>query len=86
MPAAEAMFQVIVDTGLSVYVENEDISGWFNSSTVNDDVDYKGLSITKTNTTQLLVTFRSGTNTTIIQSNMNTTVTQSNISWLFCFF
>ncbi|KAK2190863.1 hypothetical protein NP493_66g06040 [Ridgeia piscesae] len=51
--------------GLSVYVENEDISGWFNSSTVNDDVDYKGLSITKTNTTQLLVTFRSGFSLTI---------------------
>ncbi|KAI0225835.1 Mucin-like protein [Lamellibrachia satsuma] len=46
--------------GLTVFVDNEDITGWFNSSNVDDDADYTGLSITKKNTTQLLVAFKSG--------------------------
>ena len=53
-------FPVILDVGLTVFVDNEDITGWFNSSNVDDDADYTGLSITKKNTTQLLVAFKSG--------------------------
>ncbi|KAI0238816.1 hypothetical protein LSAT2_010422 [Lamellibrachia satsuma] len=53
------------DKGLTVFVEGNDITRWFNSSNVDDDADYTGLSITKKNTTQLIVAFKSGFSLTI---------------------
>ena len=50
------------DVGLVVFLNNEDMTGWFNSSDVNDDRDFTNILITKTNNTQLQVTFKSGMN------------------------
>jgi len=52
--------KIISDVGLTVFVANEDITGWFKSSDVGNDVEHTGLIITKTNTTQLMVAFNSG--------------------------
>ena len=43
-----------------VFLNNEDITGWLNSSDVNDDRDFTNIFITQTNSTQLQVTFKSG--------------------------
>ena len=61
---------MIYYVGLTVFVENNDLTSWFNSSNVNDDIDYTGLSITKRNTTQILVSFRSGESTALVKSKL----------------
>ena len=61
---------MIYYVGLTVFVENNDLTSWFNSSNVNDDIDYTGLSITKRNTTQILVSFRSGESTASVKSKL----------------
>ena len=60
LSAKQSELSLIFYTGLTVFVEGNDITRWFNSSNVDDDVDYTGLSITKKNTTQLIVAFKSG--------------------------
>ena len=62
-------YSIIFYTGLTVFVDNKDITRWFSSSNVDDDADYTGLSITKKNTTQLIVAFKSG-KTCVIQIEM----------------
>ena len=61
---------IVFYTGLTVFVDNKDITRWFNSSNVDDDADYTGLSITKKNTTQLIVAFKSG-GTYVCRTNRN---------------
>ncbi|KAK2190867.1 hypothetical protein NP493_66g06051 [Ridgeia piscesae] len=51
--------------GLVVFLNNEDMTDWFSSSDVNDDRDFTSILITKTNNTQLQVTFKSGFSLTI---------------------
>ncbi|KAK2190852.1 hypothetical protein NP493_66g04024 [Ridgeia piscesae] len=51
--------------GLVVFLNNEDMTDWFNSSDVNDDRDFTSILITKTNSTQLQLTFKSGFSLTI---------------------
>ncbi|KAI0212706.1 Mucin-like protein [Lamellibrachia satsuma] len=51
--------------GLTAFVENKNITDWFNSCNVDDDAYYTGICITKKNATQLHVTFTSGISLTI---------------------
>ncbi|KAK2180866.1 hypothetical protein NP493_421g00002 [Ridgeia piscesae] len=46
--------------GLAVFVENEDVTEWLTSANLTDFKDYEGVSLTKTNTTQVEVTYTSG--------------------------
>jgi len=43
-----------------VFVENEDVTEWLTSANLTDFKDYEGVSLTKTNTTQVEVTYTSG--------------------------
>ena len=51
---------ISIDVGLTAFVENKNITDWFNSCNVDDDAYYTGICITKKNATQLHVTFTSG--------------------------
>ena len=46
--------------GLAVFVENENVTDWFTSANVADFKEYTCVSITKTNTTQIEVTYTTG--------------------------
>ena len=50
-----------------MFVENEDVTGWLTSANLTDFKDYEGVSLTKTNITQVEVTYSSGTKYILLQ-------------------
>ena len=52
-----------------MFVENEDVTEWLTSANLTDFKDYEGVSLTKTNTTQVEVTYTSGM-TSVLQHRL----------------
>ncbi|KAK2181108.1 hypothetical protein NP493_410g01020 [Ridgeia piscesae] len=50
---------------LAVFVQNENVTDWFTSANVTDDTEHTDVTLTKKNTTQIEVTFKSGFTLTI---------------------
>lgn len=48
--------------GIKVLVENNNVMDWFNAANVTDEKEYTDVILTKKNTTQIEVTFKSGRN------------------------
>ena len=49
-----------VVAGISVYAEGCNVTGWFSAANVTDDKAFSGVVITKKNTTQIGLAFKSG--------------------------
>ena len=43
-----------------MFVQNENVTDWFTSANVTDDAEHTDVTLTKKNTTQIEVTFKSG--------------------------
>ena len=48
--------------GLVVFLENDNVSEWFNEANVTDEKEFSNVIITKKNVTQIEVSFKSGKN------------------------
>ncbi|KAK2173006.1 hypothetical protein NP493_911g00016 [Ridgeia piscesae] len=51
--------------GLAIFVENENVTDWFTSATATDSQEYICVSVTKTNFTQIEITYATGFSLTI---------------------
>ena len=45
---------------MAVFVDNDDVTPWFNAANLTAQAEYTGVILKKTNVTQIEVTFKSG--------------------------
>ena len=53
---------LLLVAGLAVFVDTVNVTDWFNAANLTDEEEHRGVTLTKTNTTQIEVSFKSSEN------------------------